>query len=1211
MLVTGDVLETGKFYRDLFLEEIHSRDAVHSKLADMDKKIDILVAGKYPSESPILKDLSGPKWDEWLRFCDRVCNFDYHQNNYILITDAMSRENVQHFSPLRSVPWKVVLDFDPRSEEKGMYHDFINKQGKTSLINMITPDEIRRQHTASLAKHLDTHKTQWVFVNGREKDIGSGHKTLEDWKTSSVKQITKFFICCSDPDKFDKHKPIICLVLPFRKETVPYLKITLERLMENFDEFSINFVGTQQDQCDILREFNIQITKLSPGLLSKGMSELFHESSVTGYRMPTCQAQMKVRLKQQEYLYLKEYMTLLYDGCEDLPSVTRDVEEENKLEKMLNEHRESFMSGNWISLVSLFTSHDARREIGKEVQNHVQRLLDQGPTHSMIVEIRHAPGTGGSTIARRVMWDLHKFYPCAFARLEDHNYDLDDEVPFINELADRISALQDICQTTALILLDGNHTRIEPLSNRLVRALNIKGQRAVLLRCQHGSKIRSETTQTEASEVYRSFFVNVKLEDSRQDLMDFEAKYKDYIDKFSSRKGLDLCRVFHFPLLAMLQHFRPKLKQIVYETFDSMTPLEQEIAVVVAFIQKYAAQATPAPLLYQAFKKYVRQSNTNKGITYKDINQLITEQLLNLMVLTNPSKRHRQGCQSRMDYFPESYTFQHPLVADLILEKVNLDQRRNIYAIARQFLELPIFDDERFYPLMNDLFIRNRSWEGKSRFARLFEDLMEESSDLAGEIFGEAAEKTGDAIVFASAARFFAKKRPPSFQKAKDMITRALDTRNARTRTRILRIVYDAKGLVLQLELQHLINANKIKSLSQLKDLANQALDAFKKARNFPPTFPNPLIGEVRVWLASIDWIAKSECEGDSNKTLQFITTKAPPFFRTCISDSFHLLDVVDKIVQSVPTLLDPERTQRQVNEVRLSLMKTFNKEKKVSFARKGKEDVIKACKALCSDENFPRSSQNELKRLQAQYILSCEDQPLEMKPDLLEYLVKLLEELVLTEKQGSMAYHLMRICVLITGPKHYTLEKGLSVTEKWISESNQDPLPYFYQMAICFLKILDGDILEYASRYHKALKKCRELSQNHCRNTMSTHFLSKTGEGMSRLMTKAALFLGETEYPINLERMKDFWTIRNRKKLLECSGRIRLRSQSGRRSKKKTYIELVQGNIELYVGKSADIGQVERDFNPGSMVYFVVSFNLQGPVANGITFKPTSSQAV
>jgi len=44
-------------------------------------------------------------------------------------------------------------------------------------------------------------------------------------------------------------------------------------------------------------------------------------------------------------------------------------------------------------------------------------------------------------------------------------------------------------------------------------------------------------------------------------------------------------------------------------------------------------------------------------------------------------------------------------------------------------------------------------------------------------------------------------------------------------------------------------------------------------------------------------------------------------------------------------------------------------------------------------------------------------------------------------------------------------------------------------------------------------------------------------------------------------------------------------------------------GNLQLYVGKNADIGKVERNFTSGALVFFVVSFNLHGPVANGITF--------
>jgi hypothetical protein len=213
-----------------------------------------------------------------------------------------------------------------------------------------------------------------------------------------------------------------------------------------------------------------------------------------------------------------------------------------------------------------------------------------------------------------------------------------------------------------------------------------------------------------------------------------------------------------------------------------------------------------------------------------------------------------------------------------------------------------------------------------------------------------------------------------------------------------------------------------------------------------------------------------------------------------------------------------------------------------------------------------------------------------------LEYLLELLTELVEVEKEGIFAKHLMKICVLITGHKQYSLDQGLTVCAIWSKNSNYDALPYFYEMMIYFLKILDGNVLEYRVKYHAALENCGEKSHHNCRRIMSTHYLGKTGKGMSRLMSRNTLFRGEAEY--------ESFSNNEGKNLLECCGRIRSRTSSD----KKTHltIELLQGNVQLHVPKSAGISGADRDFVPGSKVYFVVSFNLLGPVANGITFKPS-----
>lgn len=292
--------------------------------------------------------------------------------------------------------------------------------------------------------------------------------------------------------------------------------------------------------------------------------------------------------------------------------------------------------------------------------------------------------------------------------------------------------------------------------------------------------------------------------------------------------------------------------------------------------------------------------------------------------------------------------------------------------------------------------------------------------------------------------------------------------------------------------------------------------------------------------------------------------------------------------------------------------MKTFRPGFPSNGRGRDAEDVVKACQALCTAKNFPRSSALELKRLQAMFLLNSGDSVDNLKQEHLQFLQKLLGDLVFKENEYRLAYHLMKVCVLVTGPSSYSLEQGLAVTEKWLEVTRYDPLPYFYQMAICFLKILDGNAIEFMPKYLKALTSCREKSQNHCRLTQSTLFVGKDGKGMSRLVTRNTLFRGETDYSTDVpsDTVPRFWLVDIRKKLLECKGRIRVGPSSDRDKRLKTYIELIQGQVELYVAKNAGIGKVERDFTKGQLAYFVISFNLTGPVANGITFQPQNPTA-
>jgi hypothetical protein len=167
------------------------------------------------------------------------------------------------------------------------------------------------------------------------------------------------------------------------------------------------------------------------------------------------------------------------------------------------------------------------------------------------------------------------------------------------------------------------------------------------------------------------------------------------------------------------------------------------------------------------------------------------------------------------------------------------------------------------------------------------------------------------------------------------------------------------------------------------------------------------------------------------------------------------------------------------------------------------------------------------------------------------------------------------------------------------------DPMRYYYRMIIAFIQVLNGQGPSgYFAEFKSMIQKLQEESRNNCKRNHSFLYLQKDGNGMSQLVSHQDLLNGNSAYKADdSEAVHNFWKVESRHKLRECTGRLCVKFRG---NKKVTTIELLEGGIELYVGKSAGTGTPGRDFDKDAKVFFVVSFTLNGPNANGITFSPT-----
>ena len=1189
---------------------------------------------------------SKPDWEEWVKVQAKLGYFG--NNHYILIVDRFKEVDSEDLKALANVPWKLVFDLDPNSDIDGFLSKLNPSETKGGVIVTFTPSKLRDAHVDSV---VDTQRMQWLFANGRnskaQSQIGNQYESEDrpkvdilEWK-STYKMVVQDFIraCCQ---KLKSMKPVLCIVLGItRNISIKIAKEILEEIYCRFSpKFSTNYLSFVHKP-DIRKFPNGEYSSLSPSFFLTGLRKLLGISEVT-YQLPSSQKNLPIDLTQMQYNFLSEYLEVLYSGCEEIPN-----EETNNKQAFITEHLKKFICGKAISFASLHYRHDAARNLTKEVHVRVAEMLHY-ITKPRIVQITHAPGSGGTTIARRVLWDLHDAHPCAIVKL-DHAPEAFAQnskgEEYLNRLCDCILEMEERCNATPAILIDGNSRQVRILSDCIVRKLEGK---VLILRCANYVKpadkkdnfithqavkfyidAEDECLMSDQTDSYfyaeDEFKVNPRLKDDDNDYSEFRDKYRihceklfeDYKEWIAPHKDRRE-RVFHFPMTAMLDEFDNKLKEIVNESLEILKKIpdsvEYSIAIMVAFLQLYAKFPTPGRIVATFFKKNLK--------TNEDVVKHCSETLINLMVPGEPpsatdyySDYHEyfddwnsenttfKSSSSTTGQVLQSYSFQHPKVAELVLDH----SKKSVNEITEDLIRLKVLEsykkNDENRPLIDSLFLYNKESMG-DHFSKLVGELGEK--DSGGRIFEDAAKQTNDIKYFSHVARFYAYKG--EFEKARSLIKEGFEAEsNAPVEKK--RGVVSTNGYIVLMEMKH--KKKDIWDIDCLKKLSREVLELFQKARGNPPwSYPNPLIGEVMLWHFCFDWIIERN-HGDVEEAIKFILQDS--FFAGAIGECIYLLDEVDRIVETVPTLNNPEHTKFLASERRHLLIQTIgrmkSKTKRQGFQRINFDHLYQE---LLS--KFQKTVHEKHKiRFQVLWMLNGVNRKMHLleRADKVD-LFSLLRKLVNDFKMFNHARDLMEAAAeQIESP--FEINVALNITTQWQDHCPNDPFSYLFMCMLCFLEIHKGSVFEYRPYYEYALENCEEKSQEGARRRFWQYFLGKDGDGVSALLTRSKL---EAQYAALLRNPQEssgfrkkedlldqmFWNNHSRDFLFEFTGRIECKRVSSR-GKDIPYIMMKPGDVKVNVPKNDAMGTAYMDYQPDSLVSFVVCFTLNGPVAKGIRF--------
>lgn len=335
---------------------------------------------------------------------------------YILVTNRCEQDNLNHINFLMHLNIFCVFDFDEHSNVSGLYSKY-KEHHETSPYFL--QDFFKEMKTDNSPSQKLFDQTSWIFCNGRSDFLGD-EKPCDDntWIRTKKKYLKKVITCICEE------------ILPERSFIVLFLLLSpvQKPLVDTFQEFYTEMNGMEYIVC--ITESRENYSKWANLAQESCSIETLEQCSVVGMKLSHVDATIQkmlpstaqprhlptstggvciLPLREEEKLCSLEI--LCADQCDDL----------NLTEEQKQEIEQNFYRGRKITWENLWLAD--RKLCGdiieREACTEASKLLDgilrgSGQNYSVAkLKIFHHPGSGGSTIARQVLWKNRKRFRCA------------------------------------------------------------------------------------------------------------------------------------------------------------------------------------------------------------------------------------------------------------------------------------------------------------------------------------------------------------------------------------------------------------------------------------------------------------------------------------------------------------------------------------------------------------------------------------------------------------------------------------------------------------------------------------------------------------------------------------------------------------------------------------------------------------------------------
>ncbi|XP_067859974.1 sterile alpha motif domain-containing protein 9-like [Heptranchias perlo] len=666
---------------------------------------------------------------------------------YILVTNKCKTEDLQKLNFLLHMNIFCVFDFDPDSKTDGFFEHYLKHH--TANAHFLQDYKYEdRESTSDFERRLCLFdQISWIFCNGRNDYDGDERPCDEStWVITKKKHLKKpISLICNDILPPGSFVVLFLLLSPVEQPQVDIFNefyaemngrndiICIAECEENYQKWA----NLAQPSCSIETIDKMSIVGMKLNHVNDTIQTMLPTLIDSARHLPvSTKGLCLLKTADEERMFTLEILSV--DQCEDYKVDLQDPECKTQITKI---ERDFYRGGkvSWLNFMLAekgFCEEVIQRDAYKDVVKIIDGMLRGPPVKQLVatVHIFHHPGSGGSTLARQILWNFRKDLRCASVK---PSYAVGKVCEHAIQLLEYEENDINQCLPVLLLIEDSDEDYFDEIKHELIAVVGCKTVSAVrplfiLLNCRRSHNPEKQCKNSPVETVA----VTHKLTEKEKRL--FSNKRKKLEEHFEPE--------FILTFVLMSEEFQEEyIQDFVKHLLEGIdrSSLITRLIKYVALLNHYVENSNISLSHCEAFLGLGAQIDHLRQQSFETS-------------LTDPARLlfiHFRDCTTEI----KSIRIVHPLIAKEILNQLS-DQPLN--QIAMDLLQEKVFFKHRFardefIKFIRDLFIRrHKRSKGDSTdtvFSPLIEDICneEKASKKAVDVLTAAYECLGQDPYFA------------------------------------------------------------------------------------------------------------------------------------------------------------------------------------------------------------------------------------------------------------------------------------------------------------------------------------------------------------------------------------------------------------------------------------------------------------------------------